>query len=119
MKISLIAAFLVVVGLTAFGQTANVSAQLADYCGNDVVDVPDTGYLFDFSVACMGHDTCYGTPGTEQDRRACDQAFLDAMLASCDAKWTSQIIRRSGCYSIAYTYFLAVRIGGWAFYDYL
>jgi hypothetical protein len=41
------------------------------------------------------------------------------MLASCDSKWPTQIFRRSGCYSVAYTYFLAVRLGGWAFYDYL
>jgi hypothetical protein len=119
MKLALFGAFLLVIAFAAFGQTTNVSAQPVDYCGNNVVDVPDTGYLFDFGGACMGHDDCYSEPGTEQDRRACDQAFLADMLASCDSKWPTQIFRRSGCYSVAYTYFLAVRIGGWAFYDYL
>ena len=118
MKLALLGAFLVVVAFAAFGQTPTVSAEPVDYCGNDAVEVPDTGSLFDFSSACMAHDDCYEEPGTEQDRRACDRAFLADMLASCDEMWPKQILRRSGCYSVAYTYFLAVRLGGWAFYDY-
>ena len=84
-------------------------------CGNDFVDVPDSGATFDFTDACAQHDACYADPGTEQTRKQCDDAFLEDMLDSCDQQ---QRWKRFSCASRAYTYYLGVRIGGWAFYDY-
>ena len=88
-------------------------------CGNDFIDVPDTGLSFNFVSACESHDDCYSVPGTEATRKACDDAFLADMKASCSAMWPSQFLKRLACNSVAGTYFLGVRLGGWAYYPYL
>jgi hypothetical protein len=94
------------------------SAQQADTCGNQVIDVPDSGPAFDFNFACAVHDDCYEGGGSEEDRTACDDEFLANMRTSCDEMWPGQLFKRYSCYSVAITYFLGVRIGGWAFWDY-
>ena len=86
-----------------------------DYCGNSVIDVPDSGPGFDFSDACAAHDDCYSIPGTENHRTACDEEFLTDMLLSCEEQ---QRLKRLGCITRAYTYYLGVRLGGWAFFPY-
>lgn len=89
-----------------------------DYCGNGVVDVPDTGPSFDFHKACAIHDDCYSNGGTEADRRACDTDFLNNMLATCAHMWRWPDPRLANCRSVAFTYYLGVRLGGWAFFPY-
>ena len=122
MKVSLTGALLVALLLVLFaGQGAGatmVQPVPSDACGNDFVDVPDSGRLFDFTEACLGHDDCYGLGGTESDRRACDNAFLADMQASCDQMWPGQFFKRRACYSVATTYYLGARLGGWAFFEY-
>jgi hypothetical protein len=125
MKIKLAGAFgvlAVALALVALSGSAHgvstVSAQEADACGNPVIDVPDSGPTFDFTDACAEHDECYGGGGSEADRRACDEQFLMNMQVSCNEMWPGQLRKRFSCYSIALTYFLGVRLGGWAFFDY-
>lgn len=54
-------------------------------CGPDAIRGPLRYLLFqgcagaDFKDACRRHDACYDTIGS--DRRACDRAFLEEMLA--------------------------------------
>jgi len=87
-------------------------------CGNDVIDVPDTGPTFNFTSACEGHDACYALGGTESARRTCDYNFLEAMLASCASDYSDYFWKRLRCNTVARTYFLGVRIGGWLFFPY-
>jgi hypothetical protein len=115
-------AIAIVVALALFalpsGGISTVQAADPGACGNVVIDVPDTGSVFNFVDACMGHDACYSEGGTEADRTGCDNAFLDAMETSCDSQWATQRFKHAGCYGVAYTYYLGVRIGGWAFFPY-
>lgn len=106
--------------LTVFGFSAGGGTAYADEgaCGNDVVDVPDAGSTFDFTDACEGHDACYAEGGTEADRTSCDNEFLDDMRASCSEMWPTQFFKRLACQSVAGTYYLGVRLGGWAFFPY-
>ena len=97
---------------------SSVQAIPTNTCGNDVIDVPDSGATFHFTSACLFHDECYGQGGTESDRRACDAQFLTDMRGSCDQMWPSQWLKRWSCYSVARTYYLGVSLGGWAFFDY-
>lgn len=87
-------------------------------CGNDFLDVPDSGSTFDFVDACENHDDCYAEGGTEADRSECDNAFLEDMQSSCNAMWPNQFFKRLACNSVAGTYYLGARIGGWAFFPY-
>ena len=89
---------------------STVQAQEADACGNDVLDVPDSGATFDFTEACEAHDSCYAAGGTEANRNACDSAFLTAMQASCSEMWPSQPLRLRICQSVATTYYLGVHL---------
>jgi hypothetical protein len=115
MKVWMLPVFAALIALTVVlipgGSTA--TAQEPDnFCGTENFDVPDSGANFDFTDACMAHDQCYATSGgpdgTEADRRACDQAFLDAMLESCQTFARIRI-----CEGVAKTYFLGVRLFGW------
>jgi hypothetical protein len=97
---------------------STVQAQEADACGNDVIDVPDSGASFDFTAACAAHDACYAAGGTEANRNACDTAFLTAMRASCNEMWSSQPVRLRICQGVATTYYLGVHLFGWLFFPY-
>lgn len=114
---STVAAVLALALFALPGQTVSTAYAVPsdNVCGNSAIDVPDSGNTFNFSEPCAIHDKCYAQGGTERDRRSCDQAFLDAMLASCAAgeRW-----KRLGCGTVAYTYYLGVRLGGWAFFPY-
>ena len=96
------------------------------HCGTDTIQVPDRGAYFDFADACANHDVCYATGGSEFDRYLCDRAFLSDMTASCNAMWpvssiwdTAQLRSRRLCYGVAYTYYLGVRLGGSAYFNYI
>jgi hypothetical protein len=93
-------------------------AQQPDACGNDVLDVPDSGATFNFTAACEQHDACYAAGGTEADRNACDQAFRAAMQQSCSEMWPSQPLRLRICNGVANTYYLGVHLFGWLFFPY-
>ena len=89
-----------------------------DACGNDVINVPDSGANFDFTAACVVHDECYGAGGDEAARNACDTAFLTAMQESCDAMWPTSPLRHRICLGVAKTYYLGVHLFGWLFFPY-
>jgi hypothetical protein len=119
----MLAMFAAAIGLALFvapgGEVSSVQAiPILDYCGNDVVDVPDSGPTFNFAEACAIHDDCYSNGGTESDRRACDAEFLSNMRASCSEMWPNQFFKRRACTNVALTYYLGVALGGWAFFPY-
>ena len=89
-----------------------------DACGNDALDVPDSGATFDFTEACLEHDECYAAGGTEADRNACDAAFLADMQASCAEMWPDSFFKRRICEGVAQTYHLGVHFFGWLFFPY-
>ena len=91
--------------------TAQVQA-VPDTCGNDVIDVPDYGSVFDFTEACYAHDQCYGDIESPLDRQTCDRQFLSDMLASCNEMWPEDLDSRRSCYGVALLYYLGVRAGG-------
>ena len=111
-----------VVALAVFalpgGSVSVVHAADPGACGNDVIDVPDTGTVFNFVSPCLGHDACYGAGGTETDRTTCDDNFYAAMETSCDTMWPTKALKRAACYGVATTYYLGVRVGGWLFFPY-
>ena len=117
MKLLLSSAIAVLLALALFalpgGTTTTAYAE--NVCGNDVIDVPDSGRTFDFTGACADHDLCYADGGSESDRQECDQEFLEAMLDSCEDR---PRLQRFSCVSRAYTYYAGVRLGGWAFFPY-
>jgi hypothetical protein len=122
MKIWMVGAIAAVFAMALFvlpGTGRPSTAYAADYCGVEgVLDVPDSGATFDFTDACAAHDACYAQGGTEADRRSCDQQFLEDMLQSCSDAWPNQWFKRHACDSVAYTYYLGVHLGGWAFFPY-
>jgi hypothetical protein len=87
-----------------------------DACGNDFVEVPDRGTYFDFHDACVEHDACYAAGGSAAQRRACDNAFLSAMQAYCNATYTPREAGYYHCHSKAKLYYAGVRLGGWLFF---
>lgn len=71
------------------------------------------GYREDFRPACNVHDFGYRNlkvyQRTDSNRKTTDEAFYSNMKGICAAKsW----IKRPPCYSAAYAYYEAVRIGG-------
>jgi hypothetical protein len=104
-------------GHAAPGQDAALVLLLVDdACGNDFVDVPDSGAYFDFYDACLAHDECYGAGGGPSQRRACDDAFLADMQAYCNSTYS---VRQAGyyhCHTTARIYYAGVRLGGWLFF---
>lgn len=112
-------------GIPGDGSTNRAVLVPANYCGTPSLDVPDQTYLFDFGSACQSHDVCYGVGGSEADRANCDQAFLNAMQASCIAKWpvngpwdVLNARSRVACNNYARLYYFAVRIGGGSSFNY-
>ena len=87
-----------------------------DACGNAAVEAPDSGPSFNFHEACHAHDECYGEGGGEAERLACDRAFLQAMLAACDAQNPRFSALWFQCRAVATLYYGAVRLGGWLFF---
>ncbi|MCX8088175.1 MAG: phospholipase [Meiothermus ruber] len=79
------------------------------------------GYRETFRPACNVHDFGYANfpryPSlyNETGRKLADDNFLVNMNQICRPK---SLLSRAACYSAAYTYYLAVRSAGWAyFYD--
>ena len=99
-------------------RSAPVADAAVDSCGVTGLDVPDSGPNFDFTTACAGHDSCYGTHHGEGEvaRKACDDKFLADMLGSCTAQWPRQAVRRAACNAVAGIYYSGVRLGGWLFF---
>ena len=121
MKAGLVGLAIALVALTVLVFTPGRStpvAYAADSCGVMGFDVPDSGPNFNFEDACTGHDACYGTHHGEGEeaRKACDDAFLSAMLSSCTAQWPRQPVRRAACNTVAGIYYSGVRLGGWLFF---
>lgn len=122
MKVALSGLTLALVALTMFVFTPGGSTTSAyaatDSCGVMGLDVPDSGPHFDFTDACAGHDSCYGSHHGEGEvvRKTCDDAFLSAMLSSCTADWPRQPVRRAACNAVAGIYYAGVRLGGWLFF---
>jgi hypothetical protein len=102
----------------AAGHLAQPVPAKEDFCGNEVINVPDSGPFFDFTKACYNHDECYAdSPQGPAARAACDMAFSQQMRASCSEMWPSWIDPRLyKCDALATLYYEAVRAGGWLFF---
>ena len=115
-----LAAFAVMAG-TVVGFSGSQSVAYADpqdFCGVDGLEIPDSGDVFDFSEACAEHDVCYGHGGDEYDRYLCDREFFSDMLDSCSDMWDRFDRELWQCRSIARTYYIGVRLGGFLFFPY-
>ncbi len=89
---------------------APAPAAQVDFCGTRYFNVPELW----FSSACAGHDACYAA---HQGKAACDNAFLNDMLAACEHTGSSSGGVRSGatrasCRAAAHLYYKAVVVGG-------
>ncbi|GAA0518891.1 phospholipase A2 [Deinococcus depolymerans] len=112
---------------TGWGTVGNYNTQYAAYNGTslpypgldwtrDGCSAPDglgLGYREDFRPACNVHDFGYRNlkvyERTDANRKTTDEAFYTNMKAICNAKsWYKQ----PACYSAAYAYYQAVRVGG-------
>ncbi|ADV68275.1 phospholipase A2 [Deinococcus maricopensis] len=111
----------------AWGSVANYNREYANQASTnasipgldwsrDGCSAPDglgLGYREDFRPACNVHDFGYRNlkvyERTDANRKATDEAFHTNMEGICAAKsWYA----RPACYSAAYAYYQAVRIGG-------
>jgi hypothetical protein len=84
--------------------------------------VPDTGDLFDFTDACLTHDSCYIEQphgSTAEGRKRCDQEFRAAMMAVCQERHPgrSRSTDRRLCKAVAIAYYLGVRVLGGLAWD--
>jgi hypothetical protein len=70
---------------------------------------------FMFTASCNHHDFNYWIGGKEADRKRADRQFLHAMYYDADGAWW---FKRWFFKSVAYTYYLAVRLNGWRFFHY-
>ena len=71
--------------------------------------VPDWAYGLDMRRCCQGHDGGYENPG-RLSRKAIDKMFLVCLLkkiAIHEPKYRRTLV------TVAYTYYWAVRVGGW------
>lgn len=112
---------------TGWGSVGNYNNQYAAYAGTtrpytglswsrDGCSAPDglgLGYREDFRPACNVHDFGYRNlkvyQRTDSNRKTTDVAFHTNMKSICAAKsW----YKRPACYSAAYAYYQAVRVGG-------
>ncbi|GGO26979.1 phospholipase A2 [Deinococcus humi] len=112
---------------TGWGSVGNYNSQYAAYAGTglpyagldwsrDGCSAPSglgLGYREDFRPACNVHDFGYRNlkvyQRTDSNRSTTDSAFYTNMKAICAAKsW----YKRPACYSAAFAYYEAVRIGG-------
>lgn len=76
-----------------------------------IPDCPLPGICF--AAACLNHDICYSTCGTQQT--GCDQVFFWDMVYTCDVS-TSDYFEQNRCYSLAWIYYQAVAgYGGFYF----
>ncbi|MBZ9714245.1 phospholipase A2 [Deinococcus multiflagellatus] len=110
-----------------WGSVSNYNSQYNAYAGTsspytgldwsrDGCSAPDglgLGYREDFRPACNVHDFAYRNlkvyERTEANRKTSDEAFHTNMKSICAAKsWYA----RPACYSAAYAYYQAVRLGG-------
>jgi hypothetical protein len=115
---AVIAALLALAVFTVPGGATRTALAETNVCGNDVIDVPDTGATFDFTAACQGHDDCYALGGDESARRTCDSNFLSAMQEYCQTTYPTQFFKRWSCNTVATTYYLGVHLFGWLFFPY-
>ena len=70
---------------------------------------------FNFTPACNGHDTCYGT--CNSDKGVCDSAFLAAMQNICSANCGTSMSCLFWCNSVAQSYYYGVAVAGQSFYN--
>ena len=79
--------------------------------GGNCTGVPDAiPGIFDFTEACAAHDACYASG---QPQEACDEAFRQAMVATCVADFPSALDgRRYLCLTFAQLYYFGVRLFG-------
>ena len=70
---------------------------------------------FDFTSACNGHDTCYGT--CNSSRAACDQSLYDDMMNICSQNCGTDVNCLFWCGLAADTYYAGVFWGGGSYYD--
>lgn len=112
---------------TGWGSVGNYNGQYAAYAftgrpypgldwTRDGCSAPSglgLGYREDFRPACNVHDFGYRNlkvyQRTDSNRKTTDEAFYTNMKAICAAKsW----YKRPACYSAAFAYYEAVRVGG-------
>lgn len=89
-------------------------------CGGEGGYQPPQGFFkANFMPACNTHDCCYDT--CNGDKAACDNAFLAALQASCQAAYPGtgvlDGIKRSSCLSAASTYYDFVHAFGQKYFD--
>jgi hypothetical protein len=79
--------------------------------GGACTGVPDAiPGIFDFTDACAVHDACYASG---QPQLACDEAFRQAMVATCVTDFPSALDgRRYLCFTFAQLYYFGVRLFG-------
>ncbi|HJV08252.1 MAG TPA: phospholipase A2 [Acidimicrobiales bacterium] len=79
--------------------------------GGACTGVPDAiPGVFDFTAACAAHDACYASGAPQLQ---CDDAFRQAMNASCAAAFPSALDgRRYVCLTFAQLYYFGVRLFG-------
>jgi hypothetical protein len=68
-----------------------------------------------FEASCEKHDEGYGEGGNEKRRLVCDLKFLAAMLRDTFRTKSPVMIPKV---ITAFGYFIAVRLGGWASFNY-
>jgi hypothetical protein len=70
--------------------------------------------IFDFTEACEQHDACYAGGA---DRRGCDLAFRQDLIAACTAQHPDVFDpRRYACFGFAELYFIGVTLFGGFFF---
>ncbi|HLP41223.1 MAG TPA: hypothetical protein VK465_06925 [Fibrobacteria bacterium] len=80
-------------------------------CGGQgsIIDPPDLR----FRDACNEHDIAYAMGGTAKDRAAADREFRKDMIRKATAApW----YKAAYLYPAAWTYWAAVRVGGWRYW---
>lgn len=101
----------------ALAQSALQSPEVLTFLddGGVCTGVPDTlPGIFDFTAACQAHDACYAAG---VDRLACDQAFREAMVVSCQVQHPEALdFTRYLCLAFAELYYLGVRLFGGFFF---
>jgi hypothetical protein len=71
--------------------------------------VPDWLFALNMRRCCQDHDNAYASPGN-LTRKEVDRMFLRCLLHKIAL---NQIGNRRTMIAVAYTYYWAVRIGGW------
>ena len=69
--------------------------------------------VYDISNICRRHDDCYARP--IDTRAGCDETFRQSLMEVCATGPT--VLSRNQCRTVATSFYLGVRVFGWAAYD--